>query len=692
MRYPESMKKLLFFFSILSTLLFSQLKELDVKPVENRGGIPIFRDYPDKAGIIFYTQFDNLKFYSSYGIVDVKGDPAGGKYVVIIEPVRQTIEVRAPGFKTEMIRLETLQPRDVMYYEVLPKKDEGISGVSDIAVTIQATPKDASIFVDGTPVKNDSPVKLSIGDHDLRVEKPGYSPHSQRITVSPDNTIFKVNLTTNDPVSVIINSTPSDAEIFIEGMSKGKTRKALFLYPRSYELRLVLSGYLSFSERITVTTDEKSNNFQYTLTKNTGKLKIEVSPAIATVRINKEVVNASEVQEFTPGTYQIEAEAATYYSYKGTVELRLGETKTERITLTQKAGKLQFAINPPEAECVLTQNGVEKYRWTGLKILSTISEGTYDLTAKAQGYKSYTGKVTIRENQTTVEDIRMTAGSDSIEGMVWVEGGTFTMGSSNGENDEEPTHQVTLNGFFIGKTEVTLETFSKFIQATGYRTDAEKGGDSYVLRGIGWEKKSGVDWRCDTKGNKRPDSGKLHPVIHVSWNDAVAYCNWLSEQKCLQKAYSGSGNSITCDFNANGYRLPTEAEWEYAARGGKKSKGHTFSGSNNLDEVGWYGVFSKNGNRTKDEGTSVVGKKLPNELGIHDMSGNVYEWCWDWYEKDYYSSSPGSNPKGPVVGSYRVLRGGSWYFIAMSCSVATRSSNPPDVRIYDRGFRVVRTK
>jgi len=679
------MTKLLLFTLLLTSILFPQLKEMEVKPTENRGGIPIFRDYPDKAGIIFYTQFDNLSFYSSYGIVEVKGDPAGGKYVVVIEPVRQTVEVRAPGFKTEMIRLTDLQPRDVLYYEVLPKKEEGISGVTEVGITVQATPSDATILLDDKPFPNNKTTKVTIGSHRLQVEKSGYSPNIQDIVVSPEKTFFQVNLKTNDPVAVTINSNPSDAEIFIDGMSKGKTRKSLFMYPGTYELRLSLSSYLSISEKITVTKDEKQNNFTYNLVKNAGKLKIEVTPATATVRINKEVINAYEVHELTPGTYQIEAESETYYPYKGTIEILLGETRAEKITLTQKVGKLQFAINPTEAECVLSQNGMEKYRWSGLKIFNTLAAGSYDLTTKAKGYKSYSGKVSIKENQTTIEDIQMVVGSDAPEGMVLIEGGTFTIGSNSGESNERPTHQVTLSSYYIGKTELTLGLFEKFIKSTNYQTDADKDGWSWIKIGSEWQKKSGVNWRCDRKGDLRNNSEKNHPVIYVSWNDAVAYCNWLSEKDGLQKAYSGSGDNVTCDFNSNGYRLPTEAEWEYAARGGNQSKGYKYSGSNIIDEVAWYDENS--GKRTYDAGT-----KSPNELGLYDMSGNVWEWCWDWFSDKYYSSSGQTNPKGPNSGSKRVGRGGSWVSSAERCRVAGRYYSSPAYGVNGLGFRLARTK
>lgn len=289
--------------------------------------------------------------------------------------------------------------------------------------------------------------------------------------------------------------------------------------------------------------------------------------------------------------------------------------------------------------------------------------------------------------------------------MVEVEGGTFTMGSDDGESDERPTHPVTVRSFLMSRTAVTIGSFEEFINETNYRTDADKDGGSLIWTGNRWEKKSGVNWKCDSKGNVRGElemdqamidlflkiglgefRGELekdHPVIHVSWNDAIAFCNWLSEKEGLLKTYSGNGESINCNFDSNGYRLPTEAEWEFAAKGGKASKGFKYSGGNDIDAVGWYSGNS--GSSTQSSGT-----KQSNEIGIHDMSGNVWEWCWDWYG-DYNSLSQ-TNPSGPHSGSFRVVRGGGWFCVADNCRVANRDNNVPDYRNLDQGFRVVRTK
>ena len=177
-------------------------------------------------------------------------------------------------------------------------------------------------------------------------------------------------------------------------------------------------------------------------------------------------------------------------------------------------------------------------------------------------------------------------------------------------------------------------------------------------------------WESMMGSNPSSFRGSKRPVENVSWYDAVEFCNKLSEKEGLQKAYSGSSDKITCDFNANGYRLPTEAEWEYAARGGYKSKGYEYSGSNEISQVAWY-------NYNSGRETYEVGKKQPNELGIYDMSGNVWEWCWDKWDN---------------TGSYRVLRGGSWRDDAEYCRVAIRNDFDAALRYSYNGFRLVRTR
>ncbi len=203
--------------------------------------------------------------------------------------------------------------------------------------------------------------------------------------------------------------------------------------------------------------------------------------------------------------------------------------------------------------------------------------------------------------------------------MVTVPAGTFLMGSEEGKAPERPVHEVTVGTFRIGRTEVTQGQ---------------------------WTRVMGVPPTADA------GSGPDYPVYNVSWTDAIAFCNALSALEGLKPCYTGSGAAVTCDFSADGYRLPTEAEWEFAARGGAGAAQTPYSGSDNAGEVAWY--TSVSGNESHP-----VASLTPNALGLYDMSGNVWEWCWDWYDAKYYAASSAKDPAGPQSGMYRVLRGGS---------------------------------
>lgn len=270
--------------------------------------------------------------------------------------------------------------------------------------------------------------------------------------------------------------------------------------------------------------------------------------------------------------------------------------------------------------------------------------------------------------------------------MIFVKGGSFLLGDTSGDADERPVHAVQLSDFFIAKTETTVAQFKDFAEATAYRTDAERGEGSYIWDSLGWHKREGVDWRHTETGRLRPAEQSNYPVTHVSWNDAAQYCNWLSKQSGLQKVYDFRNDSVYIDLTANGFRLPTEAEWEYAAADGKRSKSEQYAGADQPGALAWY---SGNASRRPH----AVGRKRPNALGIFDFCGNVWEWCHDWYDKDFYAASPDAqNPSGPDSGETRCLRGGSWNNSGKHLRIANRSSRYPDFRDGSVGFRVARRK
>ena len=225
-------------------------------------------------------------------------------------------------------------------------------------------------------------------------------------------------------------------------------------------------------------------------------------------------------------------------------------------------------------------------------------------------------------------------------GIEWidVQGGTFKMGSARGDPDEKPVHSITLDNFSITKYEITFDQYDAFCEATG------------------WSKPEDVEW----------GRGK-RPVININWNDAMAFCDWLSQN---------TGDNI---------HLPTEAQWEYAARGGHLSNNYRYSGSDEADAVAWNAENS-------EKVTHPVGEKCPNELGIFDMSGNVFEWCMDWYDEKYYSLSPKNDPQGPSSGYLRVIRGGSWYDLAELFRCTNRDCFPPFRSFWHIGFRIVRER
>lgn len=239
-----------------------------------------------------------------------------------------------------------------------------------------------------------------------------------------------------------------------------------------------------------------------------------------------------------------------------------------------------------------------------------------------------------------------------LEDMVFVEAGTFIMGCDRNKSDcgddELPAHEVTLSSFFISKFEVTQKL-----------------------------------WRSVMGNNPSNVKGDNRPVVFVSWKDAIEFCNKLSAKEGLEPAYKIDSSGVSCDLRSNGYRLPTEAEWEYVAKGGIKGKTFLYGGDNSIDAVAWY---KSNSGGTIHE----VGMKKANELGIYDLSGNVWEWCWDFYGS--YKATNQNDPKGPISHANRVARGGSWNRDDKFCRTTNRYGFTPDDIGKDLGFRIVKSQ
>lgn len=255
---------------------------------------------------------------------------------------------------------------------------------------------------------------------------------------------------------------------------------------------------------------------------------------------------------------------------------------------------------------------------------------------------------------------------------------------------EGPIREVRVNPFYIDATTVTNKQFSKFIKETGYETEAERFGWSFVFhllvppevasklkqRVLGvewWWKVPGASWRAPEGRGTHVRDRMDHPVVHVSWNDAAAYCAWA------------------------GKRLPTEAEWEYAARGGLVQQKYAWGdelrpGGEHRCNI-WQGTFpTVNSQEDGYLGTAPARSFPPNGYGLYNLAGNVWEWCWDWFSADFHLSGPRENPAGPPTGTARVMKGGSYLCHASYCNryrVAARTQNTPDSSTGNMGFRCV---
>jgi len=240
--------------------------------------------------------------------------------------------------------------------------------------------------------------------------------------------------------------------------------------------------------------------------------------------------------------------------------------------------------------------------------------------------------------------------------MVFVPAGPFEMGSNDGDSDEKPVHTVTLDGFWMDQTEVTNAMFAAFLNEMGNQSED----------GVTWLDEAGEDVRIEKSGSAWQPMGGYgdHPVVEVNWYGAEAYCEWA------------------------GGRLPTEAEWEKAARGGLEGKKYPWG-----DEAPTCQAGARNGTQygACDGRTVPVGTFQPNGYGLYDMAGNIWEWVSDWYDANYYSNSPSSNPTGPASGGFRVLRGGTWYGSGGSIRSANRNGVTPDYTNSNIGFRCLRS-
>jgi formylglycine-generating enzyme required for sulfatase activity len=717
------------FHLLLSTVVFAQTAKMSIegKPQKSSNEIVGKRDSNGKfcAAVQVVSDMDGFKYQSYNGVVAVDDQP--GRDMVYLSPNERVLEIFKSGYEPLKLILSEygiqLKERDVWQIKI-----KGQAKTGDLLpVTIITQPAGAQIDIEGKVYMAGEAIQLKKGEHKVSVSKTGYQSKEETITVSETNVFFKYELSKVQDLPIEIKTEPSGADVWLDKLKIGQSPLTTFYPSGQYPIRIEKEWYLTYEGALEINPPVTRKTFK--LKPNFGSLRVSSAPQSGltiymdgkatqyktphtferlkpvaytisaknklyetpaqTITVNREgrqslALNSEEnfavlnIKTLEGAVVYLNGKALNERSNirlepqvavikvekppKGkAVEKRIVLKKQERQTLeiypVIETGSLQLAVSPFEAEIELLGDAGEKYSAQTAKIFKDMPIGIYQLTVKKQGYKSHKASIRIRKGQTAKYNAVLVEGSDVPEGFVFVKGGTFQMGSTNGEGDEKPVHSVTVDDFYMSKYEVTNADYIKFLNDKGVNSNGSYGGTEYIDMDDG---DCAIGYRNGSfyfKGSNDADDEKC-PVIEVTWYGADAYCKWA------------------------GGRLPTEAEWEYAARGGNKSNGYRYAGSHNADEVAWY-----NGSPGR---THPVGQKKPNELGLYDMSGNVWEWCSDWYSRGYYENSPSSNPKGPSNGSDRVDRGGSWNNYAKRCRVANRDYSDPSDGGNLLGFRLAR--
>lgn len=589
--------------------------------------------------------------------VYIDGELKGTSDAGFLLPVKKyRVKVELEKFLPVEQEIDGTQPAKLYTLNLKLQKNTGF-------LKINSNMKDLIVEIDGEVTDQQLQYELVAGSHSIRVTAANCSEYSTQVTISRGKTTsIKANLEKLTG-EVILSVTPSDALVMI-GVANYENARKFELEPGTYKMHLSSDLYDSKTINLVVQKG-KTQRLTVQLIKNAGSLSLTRRPESTKILIDGKDYGTTDKIELRSGNYLLRAEVdSSYHPFAENITITKNKTTNLKVVVKRRKGVFLFNSIPYNTRVRLLQKGETKFEFNGTGIIEELPIGEYNLIVQSPGYKSIREEITIVEGKNYVLDLKLEQGVDEIlrtetttmpTYLKKIDGGYFSMGATpdqgSGTRMELPVRTVAVNMFYIGTTEVTQALWNEIM-----------GENPSHFKSAGAENSL--------------------PVENISWLEAVKFCNKLSEKEGLTPAYKIENELVSCNFEANGFRLPTEAEWEYAAKGDDTTAQFKFSGSRKVEEVAWIKSNS-------DKKTHPVAQKSPNKNGLYDMTGNVAELCNDFYDK--YNPADLLNPKGPQAGKKISIRGGSWNSIDGKARISARESNGTGARKSTTGLRLVRS-
>ena len=495
--------------------------------------------------------------------------------------------------------------------------------------------------------------ELAEGLVEVHVSHPQHKTVQSRVQIAAGKTVERRLHSELRNVRVTIETRPEGASVYMDDVYLGLGPVDIDgVTQGSHTVETKMNGYLTSTLELTI-EDPIDIRKTIVLAKEValGHLIVKsnmVNGDVSVDGVSKgRISNGSlEIRDLTPGRSTVRISHRDFKNAVALIEIVADRSTSIVVDGEFRAVALTIESSPRGASVYVGGS----YKGKTPLTLQSVEQGQYSIECVLDGYENSVRRITVSGSDDVKESFELARVAvaqrpTATGGMTKVPGGTFTMGSSQGYDIEMPEHAVSLSAFRISIYEVTQREWEALM---GYNPSAFRGEEL--------------------------------PVHQITWYEAVEFCNQKSKAENLNPAYVLEGLSVRWDSSADGYRLPTEAEWEYAARGGGTGSARNYPGGSKPEDLAWFAGNSQNE-------PHEVGQKRPNALSLYDMAGNVAEWCWDWFES--YGRSA-RNPQGPATGTRRVARGGAWGSHDDDLRVTNRGSMPPELSHATVGFRVAR--